>query len=107
MPVLLGSIFCVTGLLMFTFPPKKINALYGYRTVRSMKSQKHWDFAQMYSAKLLTASGVVMLLSGVVIYWLALEGFVQTIAFFIVLLACLGTLFYKTERALKKTFDHE
>ena len=47
-----------TGLLCFfiflitsIFPPKKINALYGYRTKRSMKSEKNWNFAQRYSTK--------------------------------------------------------
>ena len=107
MPVLLGSIFCLVGLIMFFLPPKKINPLYGYRTPRSMKSQERWDFAQGYSAKLLIASGVIMLLSGMAFYVLKLEGSSSVIAFFILLFGCLGILIYKTESLLKKTFKDE
>ena len=45
-----GIISIVAGLIMRKFPPKKINALYGYRTSSSMKNQKRWDFAQIYSS---------------------------------------------------------
>lgn len=46
-----GLVFMLAGFLMYKFPPKKINGLYGYRTPSSMKSQERWDFAQKYSAK--------------------------------------------------------
>ncbi|MFN5621164.1 MAG: SdpI family protein [Flavobacteriales bacterium] len=36
---------------MLKFPPKKINALYGYRTLASMRSEEAWRFAQKFSAR--------------------------------------------------------
>jgi len=50
-PILTGFIFSAAGLIMFKYPPKIINSLYGYRTLISMKSQERWDFAQRYSAQ--------------------------------------------------------
>ena len=53
-----GIIFIIVGLLMYKFPPKSINSLYGYRTASSMQSQTKWDFAQKYSAKLMSLIGL-------------------------------------------------
>ena len=58
-----GIIFIITGFVMFKFPPKNINMLYGYRTTRSMKNQEQWDFSQKYSAKLLIFCGVFLILT--------------------------------------------
>ena len=55
-------IFLVVGIVFWMYPPKKINGLYGYRTTRSRKSQEAWDFAQRYSAKLMTVLGLVALI---------------------------------------------
>ena len=46
-------IFAIVTLIFIVFrmfPPKKVNALYGYRTKRSMKNQINWDFAQKTSS---------------------------------------------------------
>ena len=51
-------IITVVGVVFWMYPPKKINGLYGYRTTRSCKSQEAWDFAQRYSAKLMTIFGL-------------------------------------------------
>ncbi|UMB54374.1 SdpI family protein [Lutibacter sp. A64] len=61
-----GLIFCVTGAIMYRFPPKKINSLYGYRTASSMKNKERWKFAQIYSAKQLITLGLVLSLCGLV-----------------------------------------
>ena len=55
-------IFLVIGIVFWMYPPKKINEFYGYRTTRSLKSQEAWDFAQRYSAKLMTIFGFAALL---------------------------------------------
>ena len=55
-------IFLVVGIVFWMYPPKKINGLYGYRTTRSCKSQEAWDFAQRYSAKLITMFGLAALI---------------------------------------------
>ena len=58
---LCGLVFCVVALILYKFPPKKINHLYGYRTAKSMSSQERWDFAQKYSALRMLESGIVLL----------------------------------------------
>ena len=55
-------IFTVVGVVFWMYPLKKINGLYGYRTTRSCKSQEAWDFAQRYSAKLMTIFGLAALI---------------------------------------------
>jgi hypothetical protein len=42
----------VIRLVFLKFPPKNINSIYGYRTARSMKSQKIWDAANSYWTRL-------------------------------------------------------
>jgi uncharacterized membrane protein len=37
------------ALIVYKFPPKKINHLYGYRTSRSMKNETVWNYANSYS----------------------------------------------------------
>ena len=45
-----GPIFLIVGLIFKLLPPKKINRIYGYRTVLSMQNQDTWNEAQRYSA---------------------------------------------------------
>ena len=48
--LLTGVIFVIAGWIMYRYPPKKINMVYGYRTRSSMANQKNWDFAQKFSS---------------------------------------------------------
>ena len=57
-----GLIFMVMGYIMHKKPPKEINGLYGYRTPRAMKNEKIWDYAQVYSAKVMMKYGGYFLL---------------------------------------------
>ena len=61
-----GLIFCIVGLIMYKFPPKKINSIYGYRTASSMKNQERWDFAQLYAAKQMIKYGLLLSVFGLV-----------------------------------------
>ncbi len=54
---LTGVIFIIAAIIQLKFPPKKINSFYGYRTKNSMKSKEAWEFAQIYSAKLMLRFG--------------------------------------------------
>ena len=63
-------IILVVGIVFRMYPPKKINGLYGYRTTRSCKSQEAWDFAQRYSAKLITMFGLAALVVAAIAHWL-------------------------------------
>ncbi|WP_340067170.1 SdpI family protein [Ascidiimonas aurantiaca] len=59
-------------LLLYYFPPKEINALYGYRTKRSSKNETNWRFAQRHFARnwikipfIVFLTQLVLILSGV------------------------------------------
>ena len=58
----IGILFIIVGGILFKFPPKKINGLYGYRTASSMESQTKWDFAQKYSSKVMMCTGFTFLI---------------------------------------------
>jgi uncharacterized membrane protein len=68
--LLVTAVFLLCGVIMMRFPPKKINPLYGYRTLASMRSEEAWKFAQKLSARrfiLLSAFSAVITL----LVWLA------------------------------------
>ncbi|MBU3113059.1 SdpI family protein [Clostridium lacusfryxellense] len=44
--LIIPIIMIISGLVLRFKPPSKINIFYGYRTNRSMNSQKAWDYAQ-------------------------------------------------------------
>jgi uncharacterized membrane protein len=43
--LLIPLVITVMGFAFTLRPPKKINYIYGYRTVRSMASKEAWDYA--------------------------------------------------------------
>lgn len=105
---LVGIIFIIAGFLMYKFPPKKINPLYGYRTRQSMSSQEKWDFAQNFSSKLMIKGGVLLLIIGLFSLFINIG---ETVAVFIgigSMFAVIIYLFYTTEKQLKQKFKaHE
>lgn len=103
--IIVGPIYFLAGLLLFKYPPKKINSLYGYRTNRSMKSQKIWDYAQKKSAKEMMKVGLTMGLFSTLdlIFEIPeLWGLVVGLAMLVVL--SVGLLL-KVERNLRMTFE--
>lgn len=91
------------GWLMKRYPPKEINALYGYRTSQSRKSNDHWKFAQTYAAKEMLKWGFVMFLFSFLGYWIEDE-IVKLYLGFILLMAMALIPIYNTEKALRKKF---
>lgn len=107
LPFLTSLTFLLAGLQLFKFPPKKINGLYGYRTRRSMKNQKNWDYAQRMGGKLMVKFSVLnfVILSTLGYVLNNLMGHqviipVQLVAFIIL---CIGML-WRGEKELK-AFD--
>lgn len=60
--LLIPAVIIVFGLICKFRPPKKINSLYGYRTSRSMKSQKTWDYAHSRIGVLWPRIGIALFL---------------------------------------------
>ncbi|WP_211209317.1 SdpI family protein [Psychroflexus tropicus] len=53
-------------LLLYFYPPKEINAIYGYRTKRSSKNINNWKFAQSYFSKHWIKVPIIVILSQVI-----------------------------------------
>ena len=51
----------LVGILLYNYPPKKINFFIGYRTCKSMKDKESWDIANKYSGEICIKLGVVLL----------------------------------------------
>ena len=91
-------------------PPKSINATFGYRTTRSMKSQEAWDFAQTYCGRLWVRLGLALLPLSVIPLLvvlgrdMAVIGNTAIIVAAVQLIPFLGSII-PVERALKRTFD--
>ena len=98
------------GRLLQARPPKNINATFGYRTTRSMRSQDAWDFAQTYCGRLWVRLGLALLpLSVIPLLFvlgrdMAVIGNTAIIIAAIQLVPFLGSI-VPVERTLKKTFD--
>ena len=99
-----GIIFMITGFVMFKFPPKNINMLYGYRTTRSMKNQEQWDFSQKYSAKLLIFCGVFLILTSNISLIITINNKAKLFISLALIFGSVIFLFFKTENELKKRF---
>lgn len=48
------------GFALWKHPPKTINGLYGYRTSRSMASQKTWEYANRRAGQIWVFSGAIL-----------------------------------------------
>lgn len=106
-PILAGAIFMFIGLLMLKFPPKKINWYYGYRTSNSMKDQKRWDFAQIYSAKEIIKLGGLLMLSSLIGIFYKFNEHVAIIIGVGLMLTMVVILLYRVERAINKNFNNK
>lgn len=91
-------------------PPKKINALYGYRTSRSMKNQQTWDYAHQVCGKLWFRAGIVMLPLSLLAMLPALGKDTQALGIWLMgvvlvqVVVMIATIF-PVEKALKRKFD--
>lgn len=103
--LLIGVIMFVAGFVLRFIPPKNINALYGYRTSRSMRSQEAWDFAQRYSGKaLLVAALAYTAVYFIIMYSAILESSEEAFFFLPLMIACFASVFWTVERKLKQRF---
>lgn len=108
--LLLPLTMLVMGLIFVKRPPKEINDLYGYRTLRSMKSQEAWDFANRYMGKIWAWLGFAMTILSIVATIIANklgEDFMlkYIIILTIVQLVVMIIPIFFVEKELKKNFD--
>lgn len=60
MIIILGIICIIIGFIFKAFPPQKINSIFGYKTILSMKNQDTWNEAHKYSANTLVTLGFIV-----------------------------------------------
>lgn len=102
----LGGIMIAISLVTLIFPPKKRNAIYGYRTRSSMKSQEAWAFANAFSSKMMIAISLVMIVLAAVLpldQWGEIPRVLISMGIVIVLFVI---LFAVTEYQIKKRFQN-
>jgi len=106
MPLLCGIIFMIAAIVMYVFPPKKINALYGYRTSSSMKSEERWHFAQRFSTLKMAQGSVFLLLSSFLGLLITIEGKLLLVPGILFPLLVVFYILFSTEAALKNKFPN-
>lgn len=90
--------------------PKEINAVFGYRTPRSMKNKETWEFAHNFCGKLWYICGLILIPISIIAMLLVLEksedtiGGVGSVLCGIQTVVLIGTIM-PTEIALKNNFD--
>ncbi len=102
-----GIPFMLIGFIFYKYPPKKINPFVGYRSRRSMQNQQTWDEANRYSNKLMIKLGSVLVILGIIFYFIPLSAIAGTIAGIVPVLSAVLLLLVKTENRLQKLFDDE
>lgn len=103
--LLVGILFFAIALLYFLFPPKKVNALYGYRTSHAMKNEDIFQTANKKSASLFLYLGSLLLLIGLVSYLTEGDSFLPIQIG--ILLGGLAWVIWRTELYLHNHFDKE
>ena len=105
--LLSGGFFILAAAIVYAFPPKKINYLYGYRTKASMKSQQRWDFSQKYAAIQMFRGGLFMVAVSFAGKMFAIPDDTQVIAGIVVMLVAVAYILLGTEWAIKKRFKEQ
>jgi len=100
-----GLILILAGLIMYKFPPKNINSLYGYRTSRSMENQKKWDFAQNYSTKEMMKLGFLLLISSLISKVTNFDNLTNMFIGLGLMILSVIILFLRVEKAIKIKFN--
>ncbi|MFV0502845.1 MAG: SdpI family protein [Lachnospirales bacterium] len=96
------------GTLWRKHPPKSINWIYGYRTIRAMKNDNTWRFAHLYQAKLWRWSGSILLLFALIFSLTFTNSYKEIPSWvFYVELGVMILTIIPTEIALRKKFDKE
>ena len=62
----IGMVLFIVGLVFITFPPTKINSIYGYRTTNSRRNLDTWKVANKYSAELMMFEGLIIAAIGLI-----------------------------------------
>ncbi|CAM1350628.1 SdpI family protein [Tenacibaculum insulae] len=92
------------SIIFYFFPPKKINAIYGYRTNKTMKNDTIWVFANTFFTKQFLIYSAISLVATLFLAAISKELSWQPMA---IMLLSLAVSVIKTEQEINKNFDEE
>lgn len=99
-----GLLFTLAGFIMYKYPPKNINSLYGYRTPSSMENLEKWNFAQNYASKEMIKAGILLSISCLLSLVLHFDNLTNMFIGLGLMISTLIILFYRVEKAIKEQF---
>lgn len=99
-----NGVLFLFSLIFHFFPPKRINAIYGYRTNRTMQNETIWKFANTFFIKQFLIYSAISLVAALALAYFGKEITWQPMAITILSLA---VSVIKTEQELNKNFDSE
>lgn len=103
----IGLILFIVGLFFKTFPPTKINSIYGYRTTNSRRNLDTWKVANSYSAGLMTIEGFILTAIGFLTTFIHYNTAIGTALGIILIFSSFIILVVATEKHLNKLFDED
>lgn len=106
LPLATGVLFYFTGYYMEKKPPKDSSAIYGYKTPASMKSKKHWVFAQTFAATKIKSAAVLMMLCAIPMYFFDQGDTTNIIVSVVLVLLITFIPIFQTESAIAEKFGN-
>ncbi|MGB1041879.1 MAG: SdpI family protein [Tenacibaculum sp.] len=92
------------SIIFYFFPPKKINAIYGYRTNKTMKNETIWKFANTFFTKQFLIYSTISFIATIILNTISKNLSWQPMA---IMLLSLAVSVIKTEQEINKNFDEE
>ena len=109
--LLIPVLILILGII-FRNASTKINYIYGYRTVMSMKNQETWEFANKYYGLICIRMGIMFTILGLILSLITMnfsenvQGITMIIWLTVETIAIIITII-PVEKALKKNFDEK
>ncbi|REH56149.1 SdpI/YhfL family protein [Tenacibaculum gallaicum] len=100
----INGLLFLFSIIFYFFPPKKINAIYGYRTNKTMKNDTIWQFANTFFTKEFMKYSAISLVAALVLASISKELTWQPMA---IMLLSLAVSVVKTEQEINKNFDED
>jgi uncharacterized membrane protein len=99
-PLLDSIILLVIALCYHSFPPKEINSMYGYRTVKSQKNIQNWQQANHLAAKIFLIFAIGLFAVSLLLYFINLSKYIHAL-FLLGLFSSIGFIYVYVEKKLK------
>ena len=102
---LCGIIFFIVSVIMYFYPPKKLNAWIGYRTAASLRSQERWDFAQKFSAMVRIKTSLILIAVSLTGYFFPEGDYIRNFGSLVLIILWVRYMMIVTDRELNRRFS--